>query len=199
MHMMGHEERMARKLQNLMAETDLTIEELVGAADSLLADLAPKQSRYKVTDRPDVRTIRYYISQKLLPGPVSYQGGRARYSGAHLIRLLLIKKMQAEHHTLKRISRMLEDATDAQVLAKLASGREGSDLSELTSIRVEGSPATQNRQSMTLQRFCLPHGGTIDVPEENLRSPSRRQELADALEALARSLRSKTEQMETKE
>ena len=33
--------------------TTFTLEELVEVADGLLRELAPKQSRYKVTERPD--------------------------------------------------------------------------------------------------------------------------------------------------
>ena len=57
------------------------MEELVDAADGIVAELAPRQTRYKVTERPDARTIRYYVTQGLLPKPLGYDGGRARYGG----------------------------------------------------------------------------------------------------------------------
>ncbi|WP_428267677.1 MerR family transcriptional regulator [Haliangium sp.] len=101
---------------------DLTIDELVGETDRFLRALAPAQSRYKVRDRPDVRTIRYYTSQSLLPKPTGYRGGRARYTGSHLLRLLYIKKLQAEHHTLQQIARRLARADDQAVLAALQAG-----------------------------------------------------------------------------
>ena len=80
---------MEERLSPYLNRDDLTIEELVEAAAGLLREMVPRQSRYKVTERPDARTIRYYITQKLLPSPASYEGGRARYSGQHLARLLL--------------------------------------------------------------------------------------------------------------
>lgn len=165
------------------------MEELVAEADEVLSWLAPKQSRYKVANRPDARTIRYYVTQKLLPGPTSYNGGRARYSGAHLIRLLLIKKMQAEHHTLKQVSKVLEGAGDSEVVAALY-GSGSTDLPEPAS-------KLRNRQAVTFERYPLPHGGSIDLPEDALRSRSRRRELAESLEALARSLREDAERQET--
>ena len=106
-------------LTSTLERNDLTIEELVERADGLLDVLAPKQTRYKVTDRPDVRTIRYYTSASLLPKPVSYEGGRARYSGGHLIRVLLIKKLQAQHHSLAQIARVLRGASNEEVLEAL--------------------------------------------------------------------------------
>ena len=158
------------------------MEELVTSAHRLLAELVPKQSRYKVTERPDARTIRYYVNENLLPRPESYEGGRARYSGAHLIRLLLIKKLQAEHNSLRRIASVLEGATDQQVLREL-----------LPNVRVElpalaGRPSKQT-PSRSLERFPLVHGGSVDVPSDVVRDPVRRRELAESLEALGRQLR----------
>ena len=73
---------LSRWLADWLGRQDLTLEELVEAASSLLPAIAPRQTRYKVTERPDARTIRYYITQNLLPRPVDYEGGRARYTGA---------------------------------------------------------------------------------------------------------------------
>ena len=64
------------------------VERSISRLDALLRRLAPRQTRYKVTERPDVRTVRYYTSHGLLPKPDGYEGGRARYSGRHLARLL---------------------------------------------------------------------------------------------------------------
>src|SRR5919109_4806262 len=114
----------AEGLRRLLSRQDLTMEELVEQADALVKELAPKQTRYKVTERPDARTIRYYVSQNLLPRPLGYEGGRARYGGMHLLRLLLIKRMQAEHHTLSHIARVLDSATDEQVVDALLGRRQ---------------------------------------------------------------------------
>ncbi len=182
MAMMSSKQKRKTDLEAFLGREDLTMEELVAGAHHLLTQLAPRQSRYKVTERPDVRTIRYYISQNLLPRPASYEGGRARYSGSHLIRLLFIKKLQAEHHTLQRISRLLEGATDEQVLR---------DLQPERSVPQSQLPSPASLETSVLHRFSLPHGGSIDVPEETLRSAERRRELAESLEKLATSLRLK--------
>jgi hypothetical protein len=106
-------------LQEIRGRRGMTIDDLVDEAARLLPTVAGHQTRYKVTDRPDVRTIRYYVTRGLLPKAHDYEGGRARYGGTHLIRLLLIKKLQAEHHTLTRISSTLEEADDRGVMALL--------------------------------------------------------------------------------
>ena len=183
---------MEERLRPYLSRNDLTIEELVEVADGLLRELAPKQSRYKVTERPDARTIRYYITQKLLPKPESYDGGRARYSGQHLVRLLLIKKLQAEHHTLQRIAGVLETASDEDVLRELfpTKKRRPAALKRIAADRlVAASAPSPTSEPETFQRRALGHGASLDVPESVLRNPTLRAELADRLNALVRSLR----------
>ena len=166
-------------LRLLLTRKDLTMEDLVENADALVRQLAPKQTRYKVTERPDARTIRYYVTQKLLPGPLSYEGGRARYGGSHLLRLLLIKRLQAEHHTLGRIARMLQAASDEQVVeALLAGAAPQPPASEPPANLPEGGG-----------RVELAAGGTLELPDQTLRDPDSRRRLAESLEAVARWLR----------
>ena len=150
------------------------MEELVETAEGLVDTMVPKQTRYKVTERPDARTIRYYVTQGLLPKPVGYEGGRARYSGSHLLRLVWIKKLQAEHHTLARIAKLLEGATDQSALRAL-----------------EAAPtvATASRPA----RSAMPRAEGFTVTPEILADPHKREELAESLEALAAWLRNMDE------
>jgi DNA-binding transcriptional MerR regulator len=197
-------EASAAKLRDAIARDDFTIEELVESADRFLRALVPDQTRYKVRDRPDVRTIRYYTTQELLPKPVSYHGGRARYTGRHLARLLLIKKLQAEHHTLQQIARTLSNAGDDAVLAALllqaapsrpTDGRPASGRQAAITVPAP-APSTPNASSPAavpaaarFRRFALAHGASADVPETVLADAEQRRQLADALIALARALR----------
>jgi DNA-binding transcriptional MerR regulator len=151
-------------LARWLERQDLTMEELVETAEGLVDALVPKQTRYKVTERPDARTVRYYVTQGLLPKPVGYDGGRARYSGSHLLRLVWIKKLQAEHHTLARIAKVLEGATDQSALRAL-----------------EAEPA------------AAPAATAITLTPEILADPDKREELAESLEALAAWLRNMDE------
>lgn len=155
---------------------DLTIEALVETAGALLADLVPEQTRYKVNARPDVRTVRYYTSQRLLPKPLGYDAGRARYSGTHLLRLLLIKRMQAEHQTLQRIRTVLADATDAEVLDALSPDQ--------VAPRATGGPAESEVRDLSLSP-----GGRLRVARSVLADPDKRRQLAENLESLADWLR----------
>ena len=190
--MASADKTLLKRLSSSLGREDLTIDELVEEADGLLAELAPKQSRYKVTERPDARTVRYYVTQKLLDKPLSYEGGRARYSGRHLLRLLLIKKLQAEHHSLQQIARLLEASDDEALVEKLipkARSYVKGQLKPIASHRLVAS-TPRATESRTFERIALPGGASLDVPSTLFHDRARRRELADRLESLARSLRS---------
>ena len=77
---------------------------------------ASKQQRYSLADLAEKsgtppRTIRFYISRGLLPGP-DKAGRAAGYGSSHLERIRRIRELQAKGSTLSEISRQLvpEDA-----------------------------------------------------------------------------------------
>ncbi|MCG8422542.1 MAG: helix-turn-helix domain-containing protein [Proteobacteria bacterium] len=175
------------RLLSELEQDDLSIEQLVSRTEELLAVLAPRQTRYKVSERPDVRTIRYYTSRSLLPRPVGYQGGRARYSGSHLVRLLLIKKLQAEHYNLRKIAAELENKDDRAVLRALVPAVEPSSPGPSGPARAaDVSPPAM--RSLPIRRIAVTPEANLDVAEATLADPKKRDQLADALRALAREL-----------
>ena len=184
-------------LQMIRHRQGLTIDDLVDEAARLLPTVADHQTRYKVTDRPDVRTIRYYVTRGLLPRANGYEGGRARYDGTHLIRLLLIKKLQAEHHTLTRINSTLEQADDGDVIQLLLGEDQDEAQDEVQAHAADvllagaSGPATagDTLPSRTMRRIELPGGASLDVPAETLTSPVAREELIRALESAVETLR----------
>lgn len=67
----------------------------------------------------NVRTIRYYVAEKLLPPPDG-RGPAATYGPGHRDRLRLIRRLQEAHQPLAEIRRQLEALDDAGVAAALA-------------------------------------------------------------------------------
>ncbi|MFN2432725.1 MAG: MerR family transcriptional regulator [Gemmatimonadota bacterium] len=65
------------------------------------------------------RTVRYYISQGLLPSPAT-TGPGAQYTETHLNRLQLVKQMQRRHLPLAEIRNRLAALSDDQVASALA-------------------------------------------------------------------------------
>lgn len=61
-----------------------------------------------------VRTVRFYISEGLLPPP-NNPGPRASYSQVHYDRLVLIDRLKASYLPLKEIRRQLDELGDAEI------------------------------------------------------------------------------------
>lgn len=169
-------------LRDLLVREDLTIEELVAASGELLAQVAPRQTRYKVTDRPDARTIRYYINQNLMDKPISYTGGRARYGGRHVLRLLAIKKLQADHLTLTKIKSLLSQRSDEEILGVVPAPE---SVLEPTAPALAPAPS----EIEPTMRFHLAGGGSVDVPQSALEEPQSRDRIVTQLLAIAQVIR----------
>ena len=80
----------------------------------------PDENTYTITELADLagvtpRTIRYYLSQGLLPS-AGQSGPGTRYSESHLARLRVIRGLQAEHLPLAEIRRRLADVDDDEVV-----------------------------------------------------------------------------------
>lgn len=82
-------------------DTSLTIEELA-----------------ERTQTP-VRTVRYYIAERMLPGPGS-RGKGATYTEEHLLRLRLIRRLAERHAPLAEIREVMARVTGDEVRALLA-------------------------------------------------------------------------------
>ena len=82
-------------------DTSLTIEELA-----------------ERTQTP-VRTVRYYIAERMLPGPGS-RGKGATYTQEHLLRLRLIRRLAERHAPLAEIREVMARVTGDEVRALLA-------------------------------------------------------------------------------
>ena len=68
-----------------------------------------------------VRTVRYYISEGLLPPPTG-AGPGSHYTRAHLNRLMLIGRLKDAYLPLKEIRRRLTGLSDAEVAALVDEG-----------------------------------------------------------------------------
>lgn len=71
----------------------------------------------------NVRTIRYYLAQGLLPAS-GESGPGAHYGEGHLDRLRLTKRLQAQHLPLAEIRRRLAELTDIDVAGLVATASE---------------------------------------------------------------------------
>jgi MerR-like DNA binding protein len=84
----------------------------------------PDDDLYSLTELADLagvtpRTVRYYLAQGLLPA-VGQTGPGSKYGEAHLARLRLIRRLQAEHLPLAEIRRRLEGLSGSDILTLAA-------------------------------------------------------------------------------
>jgi len=85
--------------------------------------VAAEPNRYALADLEretgvNGRTIRYYISEGLLP-PAYGRGPGATYDVGHLYRLQMIQSMKNSHLPLADIRQRLNDLSDSEILALL--------------------------------------------------------------------------------
>jgi DNA-binding transcriptional MerR regulator len=90
-----------------------TIEQLVAECARILA--GEEQPSGRVTDAPDLRTIRYYASLGLLDPPSGFEKKKGLYDERHLLQLLAIKRLQRGGLALADIQSQLAGATDARL------------------------------------------------------------------------------------
>ena len=72
----------------------------------------------ELTQTP-VRTVRYYIAERMLPGPGA-RGKGATYTQEHLLRLRLIRRLTERHAPLAEIRELMARVTDDDARALLA-------------------------------------------------------------------------------
>jgi DNA-binding transcriptional MerR regulator len=112
----------------------------------------PEDERYSLTDLADVsgvtpRTVRYYISQGLLPA-VGPSGPGAKYDASHLARLRLIRRLQAEHLPLAEIRRRMDQLSAEEIR----------DLSD------EGAPRPPSDSALDYLRTVLGESAEPRIP-----------------------------------
>lgn len=112
-----------RILESLREQGGFRIDQVTDCLARLLPLFVSRQVRYKVTDVPDRRTIRYYMSRGLLDKP-AHHGRVALFNYRHVLQLLAIKALQSQYLPLRKTSEIVRAATDQDLEAiLLASGK----------------------------------------------------------------------------
>src|SRR5262245_51994038 len=109
---------MKERLRELKSRKFIGVVELADEAAKLIADIVPRQDRASVAEVPDERIVRYYSAEGLISAPEGRQGTAAIYGYIHLLQLLVIKRLQADHLPIRKIKELVEGKT-ANELEKL--------------------------------------------------------------------------------
>ena len=99
---------------------------LAEAAARILAESgAARQGRGTVTELPDERTVRYYLTEGLVPPAEEKQGTASVFEFRHLLQLLVVKKLQAEGLPIRAIRELVTGKTGRQLERLLGTAEQG--------------------------------------------------------------------------
>ena len=99
---------------------------LAEAAARILAESGgARQGRGTVTELPDERTVRYYLTEGLVPPAEEKQGTASVFEFRHLLQLLVVKKLQAEGLPIRAIRELVTGKTERQLERLLGTAEQG--------------------------------------------------------------------------
>lgn len=103
---------------------------LAEAATDVLAGVESRQEKATVTEIPDERTVRYYISEGLIPPAAEKKGTSTLFGYIHLLALLAIKKLQAQNLPIKKIREIIEGKAEGELETILEGSRPATEKNE---------------------------------------------------------------------
>lgn len=119
---------------------------LAQEAARILAESGVAQARGTVTELPDERTVRYYLSEGLIPPAHEKQGTASVFGFRHLLQLLVVKRLQSEHLPIRAIRELVSGKTERQLekllgVEQTSGGGRSEALGYLESLLRKSAPA----------------------------------------------------------
>ena len=106
---------MAMRWKELRDRRFIGAAELADWASRLVEEVVPPQERGSVSEMPNERMIRYYITEGLLAPPIEKSGTSQVFGYLHLLQVLVVKKLQAENLTIRKVREMLQNRDPADL------------------------------------------------------------------------------------
>lgn len=135
-----------KELDRFKQMASCTAEALISTLGEILPGIAGTQERHKVTDVPTLRTLRFYVAQGLLDKPLAYEHRAALYGYRHLLQVVVIKCLQANHIPIRKIREVLQGLSNEELeqLVDLPTGavRVESALTDAPNIQSQFLPET---------------------------------------------------------
>jgi DNA-binding transcriptional MerR regulator len=104
-----------RPFHRYRGEASFTLSKLVAILRELLPQIAPSQTKYRVTEIPTERTIRFYTAHGLVDKPLGHEHGQSRYGYRHLLQVLAIKFLQSHYLPLVKIRSLVENVGNREL------------------------------------------------------------------------------------
>ena len=138
---------------------------LAGEAARILTESGLAQARGTVSEVPDERTIRYYLTEGLISPAEDKQGTASVFSYRNLLELLVVKKLQSEHLPIRKIRDLVDGRTERELERLLGA---------------EGSPRVKNEALSYLEKLL-----TKPAAPPSAQAPQMLRQQATSLEAQA--------------
>jgi DNA-binding transcriptional MerR regulator len=158
------------------------VKDLAETAENVLRDLGLGQG--KGTALPNERTIRYYLTEGLLPQPSEKVGLTSVFGYEHLLRLVVIKKLQAENLPISVIKTLTVNKTIDDLESLLdETGPAPAEQPQVSFSRLR--PATRSPEGTDDPENILSASfAKIYTPEPTEQTPSPKNEATSYLESL---------------
>jgi len=147
---------MKERLGALRGRKFVGVAELADVAAQVLAESGPVQQRGTVSEVPDERTVRYYLTEGLLSPAEEKQGTASVFGYLHLLQLLAVKNLQAQHLPIRKIRELVEGRGERELERLLGVTARAADknaaLSYLESLLTQPPAAAPSPQSVAAQR-----------------------------------------------
>jgi len=101
-----------RPFHRYRGESSLTMPQFIAILREQLPHVAPAQTKYRVTEMPSERTIRFYTANNLVDKPLAQEGTHARYGYRHLLQVMAIKYLQSQYLPLVKIRSLVENISN---------------------------------------------------------------------------------------
>ena len=121
---------MRKHLDSLRDRKYRGVAELANESARIISGSGPLQEKATVTEVPDERTIRYYLTEGLISPAEEKQGTASVFNYRHLLQVLVIKKLQSEHLPIRKIKEIVSDRKERDLERLL--GDEDSTKNEAT-------------------------------------------------------------------
>ncbi|HEX8749317.1 MAG TPA: MerR family transcriptional regulator [Pyrinomonadaceae bacterium] len=150
----------------MKGRTFVGVAELALEVAGILSESGPVQERGTVRDVPDERTIRYYLSEGLLSPAEDKQGTASVFGYLHLLQLLVVKRLQAQHLPIRKIKELVEGRTERELERLL-----GSDEKQKNEAINYLESLLTSRASAPLTKASAPVPGSYSQPASPALSP----------------------------
>lgn len=129
--------------------------DLAKVANSILKQVGMTQERGAVSEYLEARTVRYYLSTGLIPASDDKQGLNSVFGYRHLLAILLIKQLQSEHFSNRKIREIMDGKSELELERLLRTGAGAVESTREAWPFIEGLGKTSNSPRELISSHAL--------------------------------------------